>query len=316
MYPTRGSPHNKAPDRPDSDHNSEAKLAARLYAQLLSGTGGEEVEAVCRRVPGHDLAVALYTCQPYDLAVPAIGVSRLSINLTASRVTGGVDGERARSYEAQPLSMFMTPAGAPIRWRKAMPSRHISVYYDVRRLVDGLEGMAPWDAGGPSFNVALRGAQPLVELLAAELTDPDPFITESVDCLARLLLVQFARRSTRCGRAQTISVALLRQLDLYVDAHLQQRVLVADMAAAVGLPAGAFAQAYLRHTGHSPYQFVLARRVLRACDLLRHGRKTIAVVAAECGFASQQHMTRVFRRRLGTTPGAVRGVDLHENHGD
>jgi AraC-like DNA-binding protein len=32
------------------------------------------------------------------------------------------------------------------------------------------------------------------------------------------------------------------------------------------------------------------------------------LIAAECGFADQSHLTRVFRKLAGTTPGRFRGA--------
>lgn len=47
----------------------------------------------------------------------------------------------------------------------------------------------------------------------------------------------------------------------------------------------------------------MGRRVDLACHLLLRGR-TPAQAAAEAGFHDQAHLTRHFRRTLGTTPAA------------
>ena len=163
---------------------------------------------------GHDrgaIAAALYEAPAYDAQLPPLGVPRLSINLTASPVTGGVDGERSRAFVAQRHSLFLTPAGTSTRWRKSSPSRHLNI-------------------------------------------------------------------------------------------------LVADLAAVARLPAGRFAHAFTRYTGRSPHQYLLSRRVEHATAMLRRGLDRLAEVAAACGFASQQHMTRVLRARVGMTPAALRGA--------
>ena len=51
----------------------------------------------------------------------------------------------------------------------------------------------------------------------------------------------------------------------------------------------------------------LRYRAERARVLIREGR-TLATAAAECGFVDQSHLTRVFRRQFGFTPGAWRKV--------
>ena len=47
-------------------------------------------------------------------------------------------------------------------------------------------------------------------------------------------------------------------------------------------------------------------RVDLAKRLLADARMTIIEVAAACGFAHQEHLTRVFRTWTGTTPAAFR----------
>ena len=298
--------------RSDPRAGAAAPAGAAAYSRILDAAGGEQIESTCGALDRQSLAVALYRSPPYDLKVPALGVSRLSINLTASRVTGGVESERSRMFEASRHSMFFTPAGAPVRWRKASPSRHLNIYFSAC-----LHAEEPGLAGhlqdvGPMFNVSLPGSGALLEQLAAEVAAPGPFADEAVDSLARVLLVMLARRRGRAPSAQALSPQVLRRLEGYVEANMQRRILVADLAAVAGVPPEVFAKAYVRFTGRSPYQFVLAMRVERAVQLLRQSRLGLAEVAAACGFSSQQHMTHVLTDRLGSAPAIVRRAALHE----
>jgi AraC family transcriptional regulator len=47
-------------------------------------------------------------------------------------------------------------------------------------------------------------------------------------------------------------------------------------------------------------------RAERAAALLRTTTRPLIEVAADCGFAHQAHMTRVFRAMFGVTPGEYR----------
>lgn len=53
--------------------------------------------------------------------------------------------------------------------------------------------------------------------------------------------------------------------------------------------------------GLPPHQYQINLRVERARALLRKGCSVVAV-ASECGFSDQAHLTRCFRRHIGTTP--------------
>jgi len=271
--------------------------AARVYAGALAPSGGRELEALAR----DGVAVVLYASPAYDVQVPAMAASRLSINLTAARVEGALDGERRRAHAAQAHSLFLTPAGASAAWCKSEPSRHINIYFDAQA----------FDGAGqqPLLNGSLSGGRALFDALADELARGDAFADEAADSLARLILVRLARQRSRARvSANPLTSMRLGRLAEYVQAHLDERILVADLAAVAGLPVNRFAAAFVAATGRSPHQHVLAQRLARAESLLRFGRDALAEVAAASGFASQQHMTQVMRSRLGQTPARLRSL--------
>lgn len=281
---------------------------ATTYGRLLSLVGGNEVTSVRRGQDHGSVAVALYTSPAYSMTLPALDVSRLSVNLTASRATGGVDGERRRAFMVKRHSLFFTPAGTPTQWHKSLPSRHLNLYYHLPTVLgDGQDETAHPLQRGPIFNLTLPGSSMLIDRLAREMAEGGPFSIAAVESLALLLLVQLGRQRLGTTGPRLMSAPRLARLDEYIAANLEERILVADLAAVAGLPAGQFAHAFTRDTGRSPHQYVLWRRVERATALLQGGQASLAEVAAACGFASQQHMTFVLRARLGVTPAALRG---------
>lgn len=283
-------------DNSARDNPSPAGRSARVYAGALAGSGGREIEALQRCGDPAALAVALYASPPYDVQVPALPVSRLSINLTTAGVDGALDGERRRSYLAPRHSLFVTPAGASAAWHKAAPSRHINIYFHAR---------AFGDVPAPLLNGTLPGGGALFDALAEELAGGDAFAAEAVDSLARLILVRLLRRRPR-ETANPLSDPQLQRLREFVEARLHERLLVADLAAVAGLSPNRFAQAFAARTGRSPHQYLLALRLERASELLQRTARPLADIAAGCGFASQQHMTQLMSRRLGQTPARLR----------
>jgi len=68
-----------------------------------------------------------------------------------------------------------------------------------------------------------------------------------------------------------------------------------------------FARQFRRATGLPPHQYVIARRVERARQLLQGGRGlSLAEVAACAGFSDQSQFTRHFKRLVGVTAGQFR----------
>jgi AraC family transcriptional regulator len=273
---------------------------AQGYLRQLGGAGGRELEALARDA----LLVGLYHSPAYDLRVPGLPVARLSINLTSARVSGALEDDRARRYEAQRHSLFFTPAGAAVRWHKEAPSRHLNIYFNPEAFAADDHAQA---ARTPLFNGTLPGVRSLADALVEEIARNDAWAAEAADSLARLLLVRLLRRSTRATeRCNALTPQLLARLRDHVMAHLSERILVSDMAAVVGLPVDRYAQAHDRLTGQTPHQFVMGLRLQRATELLAHTSMGLAEIAAECGFSSQQHLTHTMRLRLGTTPARFR----------
>jgi AraC family transcriptional regulator len=79
------------------------------------------------------------------------------------------------------------------------------------------------------------------------------------------------------------------------------------MAAVVGLNPYHVAGQFQAATGLPPHQYVIARRVKRAKELLQAGADlSLAQVALRAGFCDQSQFTRHFKRLVGVTPGQFR----------
>lgn len=138
------------------------------------------------------------------------------------------------------------------------------------------------------------GSTLLVDALTCQL---------SVHVLRRHAHVLFREPSGRDG----LTFVQERAVRDYVAAHLADRISLADLAGAVALSRFHFARRFRRTTGTSPHDFVVGKRVERASALLERTDLPLRDVASRCGFADQSHLTRVFRARVGTTPGRFRG---------
>ena len=81
---------------------------------------------------------------------------------------------------------------------------------------------------------------------------------------------------------------------------------VAELAGEVGCSREHLARLFRQALGQSPAGRLSEVRVRRAAGLLRAGDDKLAAVAARSGFASAGYLCRVFRRRVGVTPGEFR----------
>ena len=283
------------------------RLGAGAYAQALITAGGKEREALMLGDDRTAVCAAIYTSPPYDLRVPSLSVPRLSVNLTRAFVSGGIDGERRRDYQASRYSLFLTPASAPVCWRKDAPSRHLSLYFHPD-VFDGSDDDGPSLGGEPLFNASVPGLRQLVDQLVNELDSPTVLNEVAADSLGRLILVRLARHRRHAMASSGLTPKVLARLRDYVVEHLAERILVADLAKQANLSPNRFALSYSERIGQSPHQFVLALRLEHAAAMLRRSAQSVADVAHACGFANQQHLSNAMRRHLGTTPSRYRAL--------
>ena len=78
---------------------------------------------------------------------------------------------------------------------------------------------------------------------------------------------------------------------------------LADLAADAGLSRFHFLRSFAHATGLTPHAFQMQARLHLARRLIAAGQ-ALAEVAQTAGFADQSHLTRLFQRSYGMTPGA------------
>jgi AraC family transcriptional regulator len=99
-----------------------------------------------------------------------------------------------------------------------------------------------------------------------------------------------------------LAPARLRKVTELVQAKIEEDLTLEQMAASVNLSVAHFSQMFRKSTGQSPHQFVLRRRVERSKAILLDANARVLDVAVACGFKTQQHFARVFRRMNGISP--------------
>ena len=80
-------------------------------------------------------------------------------------------------------------------------------------------------------------------------------------------------------------------------------ITLSDLARASGLSRFQVLRGFVRATGLTPHAYLVQRRINLARRLIAHGAP-LAEAAVASGFADQSHMTRIFVRKYGISPGA------------
>ena len=236
----------------------------------------------------------------------------------------------------QILAMFLRPGSMELGFRRSEMAR---LTYDAGQMLLCHRHMERWirtdetqvlslaisdtalRAAGDeeSADTELRGVAQLVdprvgalvEAVNAERIAGFPsgrlFLDSIEQALAVALVDGYAlrRRSLRTHRGG-LGPARLRTIKELVHSKMEDELTLIEMAQSVALSPAHFSRMFRKSTGETPHQFVLRNRIERAKEMLSAAEIRILDVAVACGFKTQQHFARVFRRICGASPAEYR----------
>jgi len=213
-------------------------------------------------------------------------------------------------------SISLVPAGCPARVRSSGCKDELHIFLEpglVGRVAAEAFDLDPARLTVPPLDgldlPQLRAAMGAVD---AELTASGAGGPLAAELLANLLAVHLIRhvsapRQPARRRDGALPRARLRAVVEYIEEHLDGSPTLEQMAAIARLSPNYFAWQFKRATGLPPHQYVIARRVERAKQLLQTGSNfSLAAVAAHAGFSDQSQFTHHFKRLAGVTPGQFR----------
>jgi AraC family transcriptional regulator len=251
--------------------------------------------------------------RPGSEAISLSSQHRVAVALTANQGTVYIDGGPARSARFLPGEISFTPGG--VSTRTILPAA---------RLIQVLQSPATYDTiisemvrgGTIDFDTRYPINDPLVSQFVSTLvheTETDFLDHILVDALNTALAVRMVRHFIDPSKfAPTPSNGLsrerLQRVRDYIEAHLDDRLSLADLAGVACLSPYHFSRSFKQATGVGPQRYVMERRIERAKILMQRTCEPLASIAVEAGFADQSHLNQVFRRATGMTPGRFRAA--------
>ncbi len=208
------------------------------------------------------------------------------------------------------------PAGYPMSWDWNYRSSSIHLTLPPG-LIDGMaqEIGEPWKAAAlrPQFRVFDQHLATLLGELHAEVSLSENGADLSVTSLINLVGVRLLRSAEVSDKAPTesagatVSAVRLAQAVEYLSDRVGDRVTLEELAQAVGMSPFHFSRSFKKATGLPPHEFHIQLRISRARELLRtRTRLPVAQIAADLGFADENHLRRHFKRVVGMSPAAFR----------
>jgi AraC family transcriptional regulator len=98
----------------------------------------------------------------------------------------------------------------------------------------------------------------------------------------------------------------VKRVKLYIEDNLASTIRAPDLAEFLHLSTSHFHRGFRKAFGVSPIAYVIRRRIRRAQELILNSQASLSQVALECGMCDQAHLSRAFRRIVGSSPSAWR----------
>lgn len=210
--------------------------------------------------------------------------------------------DRVSPFVTPPNTLAFTPAGCDVFSQSDTGGEYLTV-------------AAPETCLGPLFdqnrwqqrrynNAANQAAAALALTLRKQLLFyPDD--TFGIEETAVQLFEHAAFQTPSNTQRKPASSMTPRRMRLFherLESDLAAPLSLEALATELGLSSSYFIRAFKAATGGTPHAYIIRRRVGQARQMLQKSKAPIAAIAVETGFASQAHMTSVFRTHLGVTP--------------
>ncbi|WP_051356603.1 helix-turn-helix domain-containing protein [Azorhizobium doebereinerae] len=125
-------------------------------------------------------------------------------------------------------------------------------------------------------------------------------------CIARATALLRQEEASAGAGSGRLAPWQMREVTRFIDAHIARNIAIEELAALARLSPSHFSKRFRARFGLSPYNYVLARRVELAQQMMTGSQDSLSEIALNCGFSDQAHFSRVFKRVTGESPNAWR----------
>jgi AraC family transcriptional regulator len=224
----------------------------------------------------------------------------------------GAHGPASRCSH-RPGMIMVTPSGPMPDLRSITPADFVHCALDANLTRQVFDEHEPKSEFRPTFQVGIRdkSIQALLSMLSEELVAEAPLGKLYVDSLAqalasRLRLLNDTIPITVSSRVSALPAHVLKRVREKIEANIDGDLSLDCLAEESRYSRAHFLRMFRAATGLTPYQYVTSTRLKLAQERLLQRGSSIIDVAMSCGFASQSHMTNLFRQHFDMTPAEFR----------
>lgn len=215
----------------------------------------------------------------------------------------------------EPQSLLYIPAGTPYKLR-AQYARAAVISFDLTSENPMPEERIPpslTDSFLPQHCHYTADAQPFDKyILTADIetardslakiaelfVSADGYFRHEASCLLKPLLLRLAATADE----NALPSRLIDSLDEYIRENASDDISNTEIGAIFGYHPFYISKLLKEKRGITMRQYIISRRMNRAMSMLRLTDKTIAEIAAECGFSDASYFTKAFKNIYSITP--------------
>ena len=180
-------------------------------------------------------------------------------------------------------------------------------------VADALGDRAPWTAGALPPLPELMVLGELAQAVAEGTSDV------AMDEIAALFVARFveiagARVGAKTRRASAADRRRAVEVAMWLDAHADEDIDLAEAAAQAGLSSFHFLRVFGAVLGVTPHQYLVRARLRRAARLLADDARSITDIAFDVGFHDVSNFVRTFHRAAGVSPRGFRRTARSSKH--
>lgn len=254
------------------------------------------------------LYVERYLYQAVERTVAPLSFSGL---ITQFGPTPIREGERDHwRVVSLPSQSLLVPRGIPTHWHYTGTADFVCFYF----ISDSGSAGQRLTALAEARNELLSFSDPLVGAAALQLVNEiqkgssgdEHFLTQLAEVMLEQTYRVLTSTDSRGINPRHVHFHRLQAVLNHIHAHLADDLSAESLARLAGVSLAHFRRIFQDATGTSVHRYILGLRIDKARRLLGTSAMPIARIAAECGFASQSHLTAHFRQVHAITPAQFR----------
>lgn len=124
---------------------------------------------------------------------------------------------------------------------------------------------------------------------------------EEISELHQVMCTDFTKRMQQLRKNKVYSKHIVLCID-YIYNHIYNRITLKELAARLDLSVSYLSKLFVTEVGISISDYIRAKKIERAENMLKFSDYDIAVIANYFSFSSQSHFTQAFEKQVGLSP--------------